>query len=346
MPRSSLPTEQHPHARYNPLRDGWVLVSAHWVKRPWQGQLEKLPPRTCPSGTPTTPSALGPPGPTVNPQYEGTFVFPNDFPVLQPDQGHRGKVMCFHPWSDLTLPLVFPAEIWAVINTWAELLAKLGASYPWVQIFENKGVMMGCSNPYPHCQVCTSSFIPIEVRLEDRTQQQHLSQHSMPMLLEYAEQEACWKVRVAGGGECGLAVPYWATWPFQILLLPCRHIRRLQDLCKGKRDSEWLHTLPGPESAGGLPASPEPCHGWSWLGDWFCLFGYPSPNPAASPCTLSPSPSQAASSCLCSMLLQPLKGSPSSQSSLTGGECCLPRGGAQPSWPIKPGSKVPLPVPW
>uniref|UniRef100_A0A8B9NP15 Galactose-1-phosphate uridyl transferase N-terminal domain-containing protein n=1 Tax=Accipiter nisus TaxID=211598 RepID=A0A8B9NP15_9AVES len=99
MPRSSLPTEQHQHARYNLLRDGWVLVLAHWV----------------PPGT----------------QYEGTFVFP----VLQPDQGHMGKVMCFHPRLDLTLPLVFPAEIWAAINTWAELLAKLGASYPWVQVW-------------------------------------------------------------------------------------------------------------------------------------------------------------------------------------------------------------------
>ncbi|PKU40046.1 galactose-1-phosphate uridylyltransferase [Limosa lapponica baueri] len=139
------------HARYNPLRDDWVLVSAHRVKRPWQGQLEKPPPEDVPRWDPNNPLC---PGATrangeVNPQYEGTFVFPNDFPALQPDAPEPGdsdhplfraaaargvcKVMCFHPWSDLTLPLMSLAEIRAVIDAWAELAAELGASYPWVQ---------------------------------------------------------------------------------------------------------------------------------------------------------------------------------------------------------------------
>ncbi|NXG59324.1 GALT uridylyltransferase, partial [Hemiprocne comata] len=164
-----LPAE-HQHARYNPLRDDWVLVSAHRVKRPWQGQLEKPPPEDVPRWDPRNPLC---PGATrangeVNPRYEGTFVFPNDFPALQPDAPEPGdsdhplfqaaaargvcKVMCFHPWSDLTLPLMSLTEIRAVIDTWAELAAELGSSYPWVQIFENKGAMMGCSNPHPHCQ--------------------------------------------------------------------------------------------------------------------------------------------------------------------------------------------------
>ncbi len=82
-----------------------------------------------------------------------------------------------------------------MIDAWAELEAELGASYPWVQIFENKGAMMGCSNPHPHCQVWASSFLPNEARLEERTQRQHHSQHGVPMLLEYAEQEAQRKVR-------------------------------------------------------------------------------------------------------------------------------------------------------
>uniref|UniRef100_A0A663FDA4 Galactose-1-phosphate uridylyltransferase n=1 Tax=Aquila chrysaetos chrysaetos TaxID=223781 RepID=A0A663FDA4_AQUCH len=203
---------EHQHARYNPLRDDWVLVSAHRVKRPWQGQLEKPPPEDVPRWDPNNPLC---PGATrangkVNPQYEGTFVFPNDFPALQPDAPEPGdsdhplfraaaargvcKVMCFHPWSDLTLPLMSLAEIRAVIDAWAELAVELGASYPWVQIFENKGAMMGCSNPHPHCQVWASSFLPNEARLEDRTQRQYLSQHGVPMLLEYAEQEARRKV--------------------------------------------------------------------------------------------------------------------------------------------------------
>ncbi|NXV97196.1 GALT uridylyltransferase, partial [Calonectris borealis] len=259
---------EHQHARYNPLRDDWVLVSAHRVKRPWQGQLEKPPPEDVPRWDPNNPLC---PGATrangeVNPQYEGTFVFPNDFPALQPDAPEPGdsdhplfraaaargvcKVMCFHPWSDLTLPLMSLSEIRAVIDAWAELAVELGASYPWVQdwdllaaplpplIFKNKGVMMGCSNPHLHCQVCASSFLPNEAHLEDQTQRQHLSQHSMPMLPEYAEQEACRKEQlVVENVDWLVVVPYWTTWPFQILLLPRRHVCCLQDLCEGERDN-------------------------------------------------------------------------------------------------------------
>ncbi|XP_039423328.1 galactose-1-phosphate uridylyltransferase isoform X1 [Corvus cornix cornix] len=246
---------EHQHARYNPLRDDWVLVSAHRVKRPWQGQLEKPPPEDVPRWDPDNPLC---PGATrangeVNPQYEGTFVFPNDFPALQPDAPEpddsdhplfqaapaRGvcKVMCFHPWSDLTLPLMSLPEIRAVVDAWAELATELGASYPWVQIFENKGAMMGCSNPHPHCQVWASSFLPNEARLEDRTQRQHLSQHGVPMLLEYAEQEARRKERlVVENADWLVVVPYWATWPYQTLLLPRRHVCRLQDLSDSERD--------------------------------------------------------------------------------------------------------------
>ncbi|XP_035166352.1 galactose-1-phosphate uridylyltransferase isoform X2 [Oxyura jamaicensis] len=237
---------EHQHCRYNPLRDEWVLVSAHRVKRPWQGQLEEPPAEDVPRWDPANPLC---PGATrangeVNPHYEGTFVFPNDFPALQPDApapaAARGvcKVMCFHPWSDLTLPLMSLAEIRAVIDAWAELAAELGASYPWVQIFENKGAMMGCSNPHPHCQVWASSFLPNEARLEERTQQQYRDRHGVPMLLEYAEQEARRKERLVVENEDWLVVvPYWATWPFQTLLLPRRHVLRLQDLRDSERDS-------------------------------------------------------------------------------------------------------------
>ncbi|NXO02001.1 GALT uridylyltransferase, partial [Rhinopomastus cyanomelas] len=247
---------EHQHTRYNPLRDDWVLVSAHRVKRPWQGQLEKLSTEDVPRWDPSNPLC---PGATrangeVNPQYEGTFVFPNDFPALQPDAPEPGdsdhplfkaaaargvcKVMCFHPWSDLTLPLMSLAEIRAVIDTWLELTTELGTSYPWVQIFENKGAMMGCSNPHPHCQVWASSFLPNEACLEDRTQRQYLSQHGIPMLLDYAEQEARRKDRlVVENTDWLVVVPYWATWPYQTLLLPRRHVCRLQDLCEGERDS-------------------------------------------------------------------------------------------------------------
>ncbi|CAI5787942.1 galactose-1-phosphate uridylyltransferase [Podarcis lilfordi] len=204
---------EHQHLRYNPLRDDWVLVSAHRMRRPWQGQVEKPPqediPR-CDPGNPLCPGAKRANG-QVNPHYESTFVFDNDFPALQPDAPEpdagdhplfraasaRGvcKVMCFHPWSDMTLPLMSLAEIRSVIDKWSEIAVELGASYSWVQIFENKGAMMGCSNPHPHCQVWASNFLPNEASLEDRTQQKHLCERGTPMLLEYAQLEAERKVR-------------------------------------------------------------------------------------------------------------------------------------------------------
>ncbi|PKU26983.1 galactose-1-phosphate uridylyltransferase [Limosa lapponica baueri] len=110
--------------------------------------------------------------------------------------------------------------------------------------------MMGCSNPHPHCQVWASSFLPNEACLEDRTQRQHLSQHGVPMLLEYAEQEARRKERlVVENADWIVVVPYWATWPYQTLLLPRRHVCRLQDLRDGERDSEWLRNPINPHAA-------------------------------------------------------------------------------------------------
>uniref|UniRef100_A0A8C4WCB6 Galactose-1-phosphate uridylyltransferase n=1 Tax=Gopherus evgoodei TaxID=1825980 RepID=A0A8C4WCB6_9SAUR len=252
----SFQPSEHQHVRYNPLRDDWVLVSAHRMRRPWQGQVEKPPqedvPR-CDLSNPLCPGAVRANG-EVNPQYTNTFVFDNDFPALQPDAPEpdacnhplfraasaRGvcKVMCFHPWSDLTLPLMSLAEIRAVIDKWAELAVELGASYPWVQIFENKGAMMGCSNPHPHCQVWASNFLPNEAQLEDRTQRQHLQERGVPLLLEYAQLEAQRKERlVVENADWLVVVPYWAVWPFQTLLLPRRQVCRLQELSDSERDS-------------------------------------------------------------------------------------------------------------
>ncbi|NXN30222.1 GALT uridylyltransferase, partial [Nycticryphes semicollaris] len=241
---------EHQHARYNPLRDDWVLVSAHRVKRPWQGQLEKPPPEDVPRWDPNNPLC---PGATrangeVNPQYEGTFVFPNDFPALQPDAPEPGnsdhplfraaaargvcKVMCFHPWSDLTLPLMSLAEIRAVIDAWAELAAELGASYAWVQIFENKGAMMGCSNPHPHCQAS------LWATLQQQTQGEDVNGNP-PALCAFflSAREDPLERLVVENADWLVVVPYWATWPYQTLLLPRRHICRLQDLRDSERDS-------------------------------------------------------------------------------------------------------------
>ncbi|KAB5543678.1 hypothetical protein PHYPO_G00082190 [Pangasianodon hypophthalmus] len=247
---------EHQHLRYNPLRDSWVLVSAHRMKRPWKGQVEKVPEDNIPRHDPNNPLC---PGSTrangeVNPDYDSTFLFDNDFPALQqdaPDPGSdhhplfqskpaRGvcKVMCFHPWSDITLPLMQPGEIRQVIDKWAELIEELGPTYPWVQIFENKGAMMGCSNPHPHCQVWASSFLPNEPALAERCQREYKQKHGEPMLLQYACMEAQAQERVVVQNEHWIVVvPYWATWPFQTLLLPRRHVLRLPDLTSEERDS-------------------------------------------------------------------------------------------------------------
>ncbi|KAK3550316.1 hypothetical protein QTP86_024316, partial [Hemibagrus guttatus] len=305
----------HQHMRYNPLRDSWVLVSAHRMKRPWKGQVEKVPEDNVPRhdhNNPLCPRSTRANG-EVNPDYDSTFLFDNDFPALQPDapdpgSGHhplfqtkpaRGvcKVMCFHPWSDVTLPLMQLGEIRKVIDKWAELIQELGSTYPWVQIFENKGAMMGCSNPHPHCQiderhneryyerhnmtekinarqefnalyrvetvqkVWASSFLPNEPALAERCQREYKQQHGEPMLLQYARMEAQaqlvhhpgadplalldWSHHLSGKKERVVVrnehwivvVPYWATWPFQTLMLPRRHVLRLPDLTSEERDS-------------------------------------------------------------------------------------------------------------
>nr|XP_046230887.1 galactose-1-phosphate uridylyltransferase isoform X2 [Scatophagus argus] len=150
---------------------------------------------------------------------------------------NHSKVMCFHPWSDVTLPLMKKHEVVKVIDKWAGLVEELGTTYPWVQIFENKGAMMGCSNPHPHCQVWASNFLPNEPALSDRCQRAYYQKHGEPLLLHYARLEAEKKERLVVESSDWLAVvPYWATWPYQTLLLPRRHVLRINDLTREERE--------------------------------------------------------------------------------------------------------------
>ncbi len=242
------PTE-HPHRRYNQLTGDWILVSPHRTARPWRGQVEK-------------PALLGRPkydpgcylcpgnqraGGVQNPKYTSTFVFSNDFAALLPDvpaahsshellraEAEAGtcRVICFSPRHDLTLPEMALEDIQAVIGVWAEQTAELGKQYRWVQVFENKGEIMGCSNPHPHGQIWAGTALPNEAAKEECRQREHYAKRQAVLLLDYVGLEIERAERVVLANDDWVAlVPYWALWPFEVLLLPRRRqILRLTDV--------------------------------------------------------------------------------------------------------------------
>ncbi|SUB34954.1 galactose-1-phosphate uridylyltransferase [Pasteurella multocida] len=143
----------------------------------------------------------------------------------------ESRVICFSPDHSKTLPLLTVEEIHDVIKVWQEQLLELGQKYQWVQIFENKGAAMGCSNPHPHGQIWANSFLPNEVARADQTQRAYLAKQGSVMLMDYAKREIELKERVVVETEHWLAVvPYWAVWPFETLLMPKAHVKRLTDL--------------------------------------------------------------------------------------------------------------------
>jgi UDPglucose--hexose-1-phosphate uridylyltransferase len=240
----------HPHRRLNPLTGQWVLVSPHRLDRPWQGHTEPPP---APAGRPPhDPGCYLCPGNrraagAANPDYQGTFVFDNDFSALRPEvvagppaadpllrsQAVAGicRVVCFSPRHDLTLAQLPPAEIEAVIATFAQQTAELGARYRWVQAFENKGEIMGCSNPHPHGQIWAASTLPREAEGEDERQRAYHDEHGRTLLSDYAKRERAEGVRVVLESPAFLVVvPFWAVWPFETLILSRRPVGRLPDL--------------------------------------------------------------------------------------------------------------------
>jgi UDPglucose--hexose-1-phosphate uridylyltransferase len=181
-------------------------------------------------------------------------VFENDFPALLKDtpadavadsplfqaQTARGtsRVICFSERHDLTLPALPETAVRSVIDVWIEQYEELARDYAWVAIFENKGAMMGCSNPHPHGQIWASDFVPSEVEREDRSQRDYLGESGSNLLVTYAQEELDREARVVAQNKDWVAVvPFWAVWPFETLVMPLRHRPRLTDLDATERAS-------------------------------------------------------------------------------------------------------------
>ncbi len=240
----------NPHRRYNPLIGEWVLVSPHRTKRPWLGQVEETEADKrsdydaqcylCPGNTRVS-------GKT-NPHYTGTHVFANDFPALLPKSGvdrpddfdilqrwqpveGTSRVICYSARHDLTLPQLSIDEIKDVIQTWKTQSIELSKDYKWVQIFENKGEIMGASNPHPHGQIWAGNFVPTQLEKEDINQQNYLNDHKQPLLTDYLERELNDDKRIVYKNESWVAlVPFWAVWPYESMLLPRTKISKMSDL--------------------------------------------------------------------------------------------------------------------
>lgn len=249
------PTE-HPHRRYNPLLDDYVLVSPQRMKRPWQGKQESIPADERSAYDPTCylcPGNTRKNGET-NPDYESTFVFDNDFRALLdgiPDAPENdtslfqlasvegtNRVICFSPTHSQTLAEMSVTGIRTVVDLWAEQTAELGQTYKWVQVFENRGEMMGSSNPHPHGQIWAENVLPNLPKKEDISQVAYYEKHGSPLLVDYARQESEKGERLVAENDDWIAVvPFWATWPFETLLMPKSHILRMPDVTDSQRDA-------------------------------------------------------------------------------------------------------------
>jgi len=258
MPENPFDLTAHPHTRLNILTGEWVLVSPHRSKRPWQGKVE-APALTrrpsyvddcylCPGNT----RADG----TKNAAYEGPIAFTNDFSALLSDTPAGGvdddglfvarsqkgicKVVCFSPRHDLTLPEMEVPEIRKVVDLWCTELKELAAVpfIKYIQIFENKGEIMGCSNPHPHGQIWASENVPMEIEKETREQLKYYQQHGKSLLSAYLDKELKAEERViAENDHFAAVVPFWAVWPYEAMIISRRHVQNLLQFTAAEKEA-------------------------------------------------------------------------------------------------------------